>query len=190
MKIGYIRVSTAKQAEHGTSLGDQETAVKEAGAEVIYKDAGKSGKNTNRPELNAMMKALRPGDTVIVSALDRLGRSTADIAGLLRDWKEQDVSLIALRDGIDTTTPTGIMMAQMLAVVAEMERTLILERTEKGLSIAREKGKVMHRPKKWSIKKAGKVLELKNKGLSISAIARMERVSRDTIRRMIAEVQA
>ena len=190
MKIGYIRVSTAKQAQTGTSLNEQEKAVREAGAEVIYKDAGKSGKNTNRPELKAMMKALHPGDVVIVSALDRLGRSTADIAQILRDWKSQDIALIALRDGVDTGTTTGTMMAQMLAVVAEMERTLILERTEKGLSIAREKGKVMHRPKKWNRKKAGKVLELKNKGLSISAIARMERVSRDTIRRMIAEVQA
>lgn len=190
MKIGYIRVSTAKQADHGTSLTEQEKTVRAAGAEVIYKDAGKSGKNTNRPELKAMMKALHPGDVVIVAALDRLGRSTADIATLLRDWKTQDIALIALRDGIDTTTPTGIMMAQMLAVVAEMERTLILERTEKGLSAARARGTIMHRPQKWNHKKAQKILALKNNGLSISAIARMEQVSRDTIRRMIAEVQA
>lgn len=189
MKIGYIRVSTGKQAERGTSLNEQEKAVREAGAEVIYEDAGKSGKNVNRPGLQALEKALHPNDVVIVSALDRLGRSTADIAQILRDWKSHNIALIALRDGIDTTTPTGIMMAQMLAVVAEMERTLILERTEKGLSIAREKGKVMHRPKKWNRKKAEKVLELKNKGLSISAIARIEQVSRDTIRRMIAEVE-
>lgn len=190
MKIGYIRVSTAKQAEHGSSLADQEQVVKEAGAEVIYKDAGASGKNTDRPQLKAMLKALHPGDIIVVSALDRLGRSTADIAQMLRLWKQKDVSLIALRDGIDTNTPTGTMMAQMLAVIAEMERTLILERTEKGLAAARTQGKITHRPKKWNRKKAEKVLELKNKGLSISAIARMEQVSRDTIRRMIAEVEA
>jgi DNA invertase Pin-like site-specific DNA recombinase len=190
MKIGYIRVSTAKQAEHGSSLAGQEQAVQEAGAEIIYKDAGASGKNTDRPQLKAMLKALHPGDTVVVSALDRLGRSTADIATLLQAWKQKGIALIALREGIDTTTPTGTMMAQMLAVVAEMERTLILERTEKGLAAARAQGKVAHRPKKWNRKKAEKVARLKMQGLSISAIARMQQVSRDTIRRMIAEVEA
>jgi DNA invertase Pin-like site-specific DNA recombinase len=189
MQIGYIRVSTAKQAEHGSSLDEQEKAVRDAGAETTYTDAGWSGKNTSRPGLDAMQKALHDGDTVIVSALDRLGRSTADIAQMLHDWKDRQITLIAVRDGINTSTPTGTMMAQIMAVVAEMERTFILERTAAGREAAKASGKIANRPRKWTIKKAKQVAHLKADGWSISEIARTIGVSRDTVRRMIAEAE-
>jgi DNA invertase Pin-like site-specific DNA recombinase len=190
MRIGYIRVSTAKQAQTGTSLNEQEKAVRDAGAETTYTDAGWSGKNIDRPGLDAMQKALHDGDTVIVSALDRLGRSTADIAQMLHDWQQRNITLIAVRDGIDTSTPTGTMMAQIMAVVAEMERSFILERTAAGRAAAKASGKIANRPRKWNLKKARQVAHLKADGWSISEIARTLNVSRDTIRRMIAEAEA
>jgi DNA invertase Pin-like site-specific DNA recombinase len=190
MRIGYIRVSTAKQAQTGTSLNDQRKLLEREGAETIYEDAGLSGKNVSRPGLEAMQKALHDGDTVVVSALDRLGRSTADIAQMLHEWKERQITLIAVRDGINTSTPTGTMMAQIMAVVAEMERTFILERTAAGREAAKASGKIANRPRKWTIKKAQQVAHLKADGWSISEIARTLNVSRDTIRRMIAEAEA
>lgn len=190
MRIGYIRVSTIKQAEHGTSMDDQRRTLADNGAETIYEDAGLSGKNTSRPGLEAMQKALHDGDTVVVSALDRLGRSTADIAQMLRDWQQRQITLIAVRDGVNTGTATGTMIAQIMAVVAEMERTFILERTAAGREAAKASGKIANRPRKWTIKKAQQVAHLKADGWSISEIARTLNVSRDTIRRMIAEVEA
>lgn len=189
MRIGYIRVSTAKQAHTGTSLDEQEKIVKNAGAETTYTDAGWSGKTASRPGLEAMQKALHDGDTVIVSALDRLGRSTADIATILRDWQTRDITLIAVRDGIDTSTPTGTMMAQIMAVVAEMERTFILERTAAGREASKASGKIPNRPRGWTQKKAEQVAHLKASGWSVSEIARTIGVCRDTVRRMIAEAE-
>jgi DNA invertase Pin-like site-specific DNA recombinase len=183
-------MDSPKQAQTGTSLNEQEKAVRDAGAETTYTDAGWSGKNTDRPGLDAMQKALHDGDTVIVAALDRLGRSTADIAQMLRDWQQRNITLIAVRDGVNTGTATGTMIAQIMAVVAEMERSFILERTAAGREAAKASGKIANRPRKWTIKKAQQVAHLKADGWSISEIARTIGVSRDTVRRMIAEAEA
>lgn len=185
MKIGYIRVSTTRQAVSGTSLDDQRKMLESYGVETIYTDAGISGKNVNRPGLQALEKALHPGDTVIVSALDRLGRSTADIAALLRDWKSQDIALVALRDGVDTGTTTGTMMAQMLAVVAEMERNLILERTAAGRAARIAQHKPVNRPRKWSDRDAKRIAKMTGAGLTITEIAQATGKTRQTIYRML-----
>lgn len=186
MKIGYIRVSTIRQAEHGTSLEDQRRLLESKGVETIYEDAGLSGKNTSRPGLDAMQKALHPGDEIIVSALDRLGRNLRDIAALIQAWKDRKITLIAVREGVDTSTPTGVMLAQIMAMVAELERNLILERTQAGREASIASGKIANRPKGWNDRKALKAWDYVNtKQWSITDTAVRMKTSRQTIYRML-----
>jgi DNA invertase Pin-like site-specific DNA recombinase len=195
MEIGYIRVSTTKQALDGTSLDDQRKTLHEHGVETIYEDAGRSGKNTNRPGLGAMQKALHDGDVVVVVALDRLGRNLKDISTLIQGWQDRGITLIALREGIDTSTATGVMVAQIMGMVAELERKLILERTAAGREAS---VKIANRPKGWTDRKALKTWEyVHTRNWSITDTAVRMKTSRQTIYRMLdraneikAEVQA
>ena len=185
MKIGYIRVSTTRQAVSGTSLDDQRKLLEANGVETIYTDAGISGKNVNRPGLQALEKALHPGDVVIVSALDRLGRNLKDIATLIQDWQNQGITLIAIREGINTSTPTGVMLAQIMAMIAELERSLILERTAAGRAarIAQHKTGVASRTLERPRRKTGR--KMKDAGITITEIAQATGKTRQTIYRML-----
>lgn len=186
MQIGYIRVSTIRQARQGTSFEDQRETLKNMGIETIYEDGGYSGKNTHRPGLDALQKSVRPGDTIVITALDRLGRSLRDITTLIEDWRERDINLVSIRENVDTGTPTGIMLAQMLGIVAELERTLILERTEAGREQARKAGKTINRAKSWTDKDAIHVWKMKNENRwTVSDIARTTKSTRQTIYRML-----
>jgi DNA invertase Pin-like site-specific DNA recombinase len=197
MKIGYIRVSTIRQAQTGTSLDDQRKLLESKGAETIYTDAGISGKNTDRPGLQAMQKALHPGDMVIVSALDRLGRNLRDIATLIQAWNDKEITLIAVREGVNTSTPTGVMLAQIMAMIAELERNLIRERTAAGRAARIAQHKPVNRPRKWSDRDAKRIAKMTGAGLTITEIAQATGKTRQTIYRMLdraneikAEVQA
>jgi DNA invertase Pin-like site-specific DNA recombinase len=185
MKIGYIRVSTTRQAQTGTSLDDQRKMLESYGVETIYTDAGISGKNTDRPGLQALEKSLHPGDTVIVSALDRLGRNLRDIATLIQAWKDREITLIAVREGVDTSTPTGVMLAQIMAMVAELERNLILERTAAGRAARIAQHKPVNRPARWSDRDAKRVAKMKGAGITITEIAQATGKTRQTIYRML-----
>jgi len=124
---GYARVSTGDQ-----SLDGQIEALKAAGATVIHSEKI-SGVKADRPKLAKLMKALRPGDTMIVSKLDRLGRSTRELLDLLHRLDETGAAFKSVGDPLfDTTTPQGRLMSHMLAVIAEFERDLIRERTSEG----------------------------------------------------------
>lgn len=186
MKYGYIRVSTHRQAMEGTSLDTQRQAVLNAGAERIVEDAGKSGKNLNREGMTALRIALRSGDTVIVSSLDRLGRSTANIAGIVEAWTHDGITLIAIKEGVNTATPAGRMTAQILAAVAEMERALILERTEAGRVAAAASGKTAHRKRSYTPARARKAAAMKADGWTISDLAARFHCGRATVYRMLA----
>lgn len=183
MEIGYIRVSTTKQALDGTSLDDQRKLLESYGVETIYEDAGRSGKNTNRPGLGAMQKALHDGDVVVVVALDRLGRNLKDISTLIQGWQDRGITLTALREGIDTSTATGVMVAQIMGMVAELERKLILERTAAGREAS---VKIANRPKGWNDRKALKAWDYVNaRKWSITDTAVRMKTSRQTIYRML-----
>lgn len=186
MKYGYIRVSTAAQATKGYSLSEQRDAVINAGADPahIIEDAGISGKNLERPGMQLLRLALREGDTVIVYSLDRLGRSMADIATLIQDWTNHGITIKTIRDGIDTSTIAGRTMAGLMAVIAETERQLILERTAKGRAAALAAGKKCNRPKTWNDRDAIKIAKL-YKTLTLEQIARLEHRSPMTIAAMI-----
>ncbi len=142
MKIGYARVSTIDQ-----SLDLQLDALKAAGCERIFQEKV-SGTKDDRKQLVELFEYARQGDAIVVYKLDRLGRSTRKLLELTDELDRRGVELISLRDNIDTTTAVGKAMFRMLAVLSEMERDLIAERTKAGLEAARARGRVGGRPRK------------------------------------------
>lgn len=190
MRIGYARVSTTRQAEHGTSLEDQRRALEDAGCERIYTDGGVSGATTDRPQLRALMDAVRDGDDVCITRLDRLGRSTADLLTIVQDWTQRGISLHVLDQGIDVSGPTGQLMLTLMGALAEYERSLILERTAAGRAAAHAAGRHWGGSvRSWSDRDARHAAELVSRGLTHADAARAMGTSRRTLLRMLARAQ-
>ncbi len=141
MKIGYARVSTEDQ-----HLDLQCDALRKAGCERIVEEK-KSGADTRRPALTALLRALRAGDTLVVWKLDRLGRSLQDLIKILGVLERRGIGFCSVSDQIDTTTPAGKLVFHITGAVAEFERTLMSERTKAGMQAARLKGRKPGRPK-------------------------------------------
>jgi DNA invertase Pin-like site-specific DNA recombinase len=145
MRIGYARVSTDEQ-----HMDMQLQALERAGCERTYRDKGVSGGAVRRPGLDRALKALRPGDELVVWRLDRLGRSLAHLVKIINDLRKRDVEFRSLSEAIDTTTANGRFFFHMMAALAEFERGLISERTRAGMRAARERGAHIGRPKSLS----------------------------------------
>ena len=141
MKIGYARVSTRDQ-----NLTSQIDALRHAGCQKIYQDIA-SGSKAERPGLDDLMKAIRPGDILVICKLDRLGRSLRHLVILVNELIEQHIGLVSLNDPVDTSTPQGRLSFNLFAALAEFEREVIRERTQIGLSSARLRGRRGGRPK-------------------------------------------
>jgi len=135
MKYGYARVSTNDQ-----DAAMQLAALKKDGCKKIFTDKGISGAASKAPALLRLLKVLKYGDSVTVWKLDRLGRTTRNLVILLDDLKQRGVKFKSLTQAIDTETPAGRAMWQLLAVFAEMEHSLIRERTKAGIADARGRG--------------------------------------------------
>jgi DNA invertase Pin-like site-specific DNA recombinase len=152
--IGYIRVSTEEQAASGYGLKAQESAIRETvdrrGAELVelVRDEGKSGRSLERPGLLAALQRIADGEAegLVVAKLDRASRSVVDF-GLLLDWFDRAGAVfIALDLNVDTSTPGGRLVANVLASVAEWERATIAQRTTAGLAAARAEGRAIGPP--------------------------------------------
>lgn len=180
MKYGYARVSTTDQ---NTAL--QLTALKKAGCKQVFKDEGISGATTKRPALARCLKALQPGDTLIVWKLDRLGRSVRDLIHMLDDFKDRGVKFRSLTEAIDTDTPTGRAMWQMIGVLAELERSLIGERTRAGLQAARARGVKVGRKLKLTASQLTHARRLIEQGEQPATVARSFAVGRSTLYRAL-----
>jgi DNA invertase Pin-like site-specific DNA recombinase len=135
MRIGVARVSTHDQNPHA-----QQDALRAAGCEKIFTDKA-SGKLARRPELDKALLVAREGDEIVVTKLDRLGRSLEHLLDLARDLHRRGIGLVVLDQGIDTTTAVGKMFFQILGAVAEFEHALMSERTMDGLAAARARGR-------------------------------------------------
>ena len=137
MKIGYARVSTRDQHPEA-----QRDALATAGCdpEHIHIDKA-SGKLARRPELDKALMVLREGDQLVITKLDRLGRSLANLIDLAADLQRRKVDLVVLDQGIDTSTAVGRMFFQILGAIAEFEHALMSERTRDGLEAARARGR-------------------------------------------------
>jgi DNA invertase Pin-like site-specific DNA recombinase len=151
MLVGYMRIS---KSDGRQTLALQRDALTEAGVEPsrIYEDAV-SGRKDDRPGLRACLKALQPGNTLVVWKLDRLGRDLKHLVGLVDDLNQRQVGLKVLAGTgaqIDTTTANGRLVFGIFAALAEFEAELIRERTKAGLAAARARGRVGGRPRKMT----------------------------------------
>jgi DNA invertase Pin-like site-specific DNA recombinase len=135
MRIGTARVSTRDQHPEA-----QEDALRAAGCEQVFIDRA-SGKLARRLELDKALLVLRPGDQLVVTKLDRLGRSLEHLIGLSKQLQDRGVDLVVLDQGIDTSTAVGRMFFQILGAIAEFEHVLMSERTMDGLEAARARGR-------------------------------------------------
>lgn len=145
--IGYLRVSTREQADSGAGLAAQRAAIQSEadrrGWEVTWiEDAGESGKTMRRAGIQEALQLLkrRKASALVVAKLDRLSRSVQDFAGTLELAKRQRWAVVALDLGVDTTTPTGKLVAHVLASVAEWEREAIGQRTRDALAARKAAG--------------------------------------------------
>lgn len=137
MIYGYARVSTKKQAKDGNSLEAQEKLLKENGAAKIYHDAF-TGTKVDRPELNKLVGMLKEGDTLIVTKLDRLGRSLSKTSELITELIERGVTINILNLGVLSNSSVNTLMRNVLLAFAQFERDMIVERTTEGKEICRE----------------------------------------------------
>jgi DNA invertase Pin-like site-specific DNA recombinase len=181
MKIGYARVSTIEQ-----SLDRQLDSLKAQGCDRIYQEK-MTGTRTSRPELNKMLDAMREGDVLITDSFSRLSRSTKDLLELVERLKKMGVSLISLKEQLDTTTATGKLMLTMMSALSQFERDIIAERTVEGLRAARARGRLGGRPKA-STKAVERALKMyDSQKLTIKEIAESTKLSTATINRRVAE---
>ena len=146
MLIGYARVSTDDQ-----DLRLQRAALEEAGCRRTFEEKI-SGAKRDRPQLDRMIEQLRDDDTVVVTRLDRLARSTRDLLDIAEKLTEVGAGLRSIAEPwADTTSPSGRMVLTVFAGIAEFERELIVERTKAGLASARARGKLGGRPRKMDM---------------------------------------
>ena len=175
MFVGYARVSTTDQ-----NLDLQQDALEAAKCERVFIDTA-SGAKSQRPGLAEALQCCRPGDTLVVWKLDRLGRSLLHLVETIRDLVARGVGFKSLQENIDTTTSGGKLIFHIFASLAEFERDIIRERTNAGLSAARARGRKGGRPKGVDEKKRKAALALKmDPRRSVKEICDILNISRNT----------
>jgi DNA invertase Pin-like site-specific DNA recombinase len=180
--LGYARVSTSDQ---DASL--QLDALNAAGCIKVFTDKA-SGSLDRRPQLDRLLDQLRPGDTVVVWRLDRLGRSLKNLIQLIEDMAEKGIGFRSLTEGMDTTTSGGKLIFSIFGALAEFERSLIRERTVAGLAAARARGRVGGRPPVMTPEKVTVARQLYDaRDLKVEENAQTLGVSRKTIYRHLAD---
>lgn len=186
MLIGYARTSTVEQV---AGLEAQHAALAATGCNKVFSEQASSV--AQRGQLDAALDFVREGDTLIVTRLDRLARSTADLLGIVALLERKQVALRILDFGgteVDTRSPTGRMLLTMFAAVAEFERAIMLERQRAGVARARAEGKYKGRAP--TARRQGKrVVALHAEGLGATAIAAEIGISRASVYRVLAEAR-
>lgn len=187
MKIGYARVSTT-----GQDLAGQLETLQAEGCERIYKDKY-TGTKADRPEFQDMLKALRAGDTLVVTKLDRLARNTKEGIEIVQDLFNRDIKVHVLNVGLLENTSMGNFFLTTMLAVAELERNMIVERTGEGRERAKKQGKHMGRhgrPKK-DIDRALKLYDERDtNGMSVKDIVELTKVPRATVYREVDKRKA
>ncbi|KON83492.1 recombinase [Sporosarcina globispora] len=181
MKFGYMRVSTIVQ-----NLDRQEQQLKDAGCERIFFEKV-TGTKRDRPELNHMLEFIRQGDTVVVTDLTRLSRSTKDLIEIAELISRKGANLKSLKEAwLDTTTAHGKMLFTVFAGIAQFERDLTSERTKEGIMAAKNRGKHPGRPK-TDEEKVDYALYLIEQGMNRTYAAEKAGISRMTLYRKIQQ---
>jgi len=182
MLIGYARTSTADQeAGFDAQLRD----LRDAGIEKVFSE--KVSSIGQRDELTNALDYVRDGDTLVITKLDRLARSTADLLKVVDQLDEKKVSLRILDFGgsaVDTKSPTGKLMLTMFAAMAQFEREIMLERQREGIAKAKAEGK--YKGRKPTVRnRADEIISLKEQGMGAAAIAKKLSVGRASIYRVL-----
>jgi DNA invertase Pin-like site-specific DNA recombinase len=179
MEVGYARVSTAVQ-----NLDLQLDALRNHGCEEIFTDKI-SGTKDKRPGLEEILRFVRPGNTLVVWRLDRLGRNMQDLIRIVNELNDREISFHSLQENItmDKSSATGQLMFHLFAAFAEFERNLIQERSAVGRMAARARGRLGGKPEKLEKKDIDLIKSLVAKGTPIKDIAQMWGLSRTTVYR-------
>ncbi len=186
----YARVSTVNGQTVANQLRELRSAAERMGWEIEgeYTDRGISGAKgrDKRPVFDRLCKAAvrREVDVIMAWSVDRLGRSLQDLVGFLGELHSKGVDLYLHQQGVDTTTPAGKALFQMLGVFAEFERAMIRERIHAGLKRARAEGKRLGRPTRADEASRAEVLRLRSEGRSIRTIAEELKFGRGTVHRI------
>lgn len=183
-RIGYARVSTEDQR-----LDLQRDALQQAGCGVIYEESA-TGKNAMRPELEQCRKALRSGDTLVVSRLDRLGRNLSDLVQIVADLERSGISFESIAEKIETGSAAGKLVFHVFAALAEFERSLIRERTRAGLEAARARGRSGGRKPKLGERQIREIRALlRDPDILVADVARRYGVSRTTLYKHVGVIK-
>lgn len=185
MNVGYVRVSTVEQNEKRQVEGLEKHNIEKWFTEKV------SGKDTNRPQLQAMIDFVREGDTIYIHDFSRLARSTKDLLALVDELNAKGVHLVSNKENIDTSTPQGKLMLTMIGAIYEFERTNMLERQREGIEIAKRDGVYKGR----KAKQIGKEFDLQyekymNREITKTEMASILKMSRPTLDKLIKEKQA
>jgi DNA invertase Pin-like site-specific DNA recombinase len=181
-RLGYGRVSTADQ-----NPDSQKDALQKAGVDQVFLDTF-TGTKSSRPQLDKMKDQLRSGDTIVITRLDRLGRSTKDLLNLVSDLQELGVNLEVLEQNINTSSPEGKLFFTLVASFAEFEREIMRARTIDGLAAARARGRVGGRKPAMTQSKVAMAKKMYEEGRYVKEIAEVLGVSRPTIYRALESI--
>lgn len=176
--LGYVRVSTEEQADSGAGLAAQRKAIREGcasrGYELgeIVEDAGWSGKSLDRPGIASAIERLDAAEAgaLMVAKLDRLSRSLLDFAQLMEKARERRWTIVALDLGVDTSTPAGEMMANVLATFSQFERRLIGQRTKEAMAVRKAAGVHVGRPRTLDQAIVDRIVKERRDGRTLQAI--------------------
>lgn len=181
---GYARVSTT-----GQETAAQEEALHKAGCQVVMIEKASAKDMNGRPKLQTILEVLSEGDTLIITKLDRLARSTPDLLNIVTEIESKGARLRVLNvggDSLDTSTATGKLMLTMLGAIATFERDLMLERQKEGIAKAKEAGKYTGR-KPTARMKAPQVYAMADQGMTREAIAEKLEMGLSTVYRLLSE---
>ena len=189
MVYGYERVSTKGQAKDGNSLEAQEKQLRDNGATIIFRESY-TGTKKHRPELDKLMSVLKEGDTLVVTKLDRIARSTVHGINIIEELLAKGVTIHILNMGKFDTSPAGKLMRTIFFAFAEFERDMIVERTSEGKAICRENNPDWREGRKVvEIPDFEKFLEKQKRGeISVKECCEALNISRGTWYNRVAEV--
>jgi len=178
-QLGYQRVSTVEQSAAG-----QLDALSSAGCKRVWTDVA-SGARARRPALDELLAAAAAGDTVVVTRLDRLGRSLPDLLRRIEDLAAREIGLRSLAEQIDTTSAAGRLVLHVFGALAEFERALMRERTMAGLAAPRARGRVGGRPRALTGTRLAHALTMAADGTPVWEIATVLGVGESTVYRAL-----
>lgn len=191
MKYGYARVSTYTQKRDGNSLESQMESLLGAGClkeNIVIDSYTGTKKQEDRKEFDKLLKQLKPGDTLVVTKLDRFARSVIHGLSIIDELLEQDIKVHVLNLGMMDNTPNGKLIRTIFLGFAEFERDMIVERTQEGKAIAKQNPDFKEgRPDKYSKKQIDHAISLKESGMSYKQVTEVTGISKATLCRKIKQ---